>query len=109
MEMAIDSIESSDPVIIILVSNPSDSQALTRRRRQTAASGSNALISADKTCMFYAEQLVWNNVNGTKATGQNYTLNIPASSCQPNQTNNSSSVMYDTLPFFLKEIIFPLF
>ncbi len=47
--------------------------------------------------MFYAEQLVWNNANGTKSTGQNYTLNMTASSCQPNpptKNNTSSSVMY---------------
>jgi hypothetical protein len=44
--------------------------------------------------MFYAEQLVWNNANGTKSTGQNYTLNMTASSCQPTTNNNSSSVMY---------------
>jgi uncharacterized protein (UPF0333 family) len=42
--------------------------------------------------MFYAEQLVWNNANGTKSTGQNYTLVFNGSTCQPN--NNSTSVVY---------------
>ncbi len=46
--------------------------------------------------MFYAQQLTWNNVNGSKTTGQNYTLNYGASSCQPNLVNpnqNLSSIM----------------
>ena len=101
IETAIGSTNTDNAVIIILVSNPSDSQTLTRRRRQTTASGGNALISPDKTCMFYAEKLVWNNANGTKATGQNYTLNIPASSCQSIQGNNTILAKYDKTLFFV--------
>jgi hypothetical protein len=47
--------------------------------------------------MFYAENLYWNNANGTKLSGQVYNLNVSASSCNLNTTTtpgNQSSVEY---------------
>jgi hypothetical protein len=65
----------------------------SRQRRQTPSNETHVLISNNKTCMFYANKLVWNKITGTRYNGQNYTLNFNASSCQPNETRgNDTSV-----------------
>jgi hypothetical protein len=52
--------------------------------------------------MFYAKQLRWNDVNGTKANGRNYSLDLGASSCQPSVTSsNYSTVVYVKIKEFL--------
>ncbi len=46
--------------------------------------------------MFHVEQLRWNDANGTKSSGRNYTLDYDTSTCQSNTTTpdgNSTSVM----------------
>ncbi len=47
--------------------------------------------------MFYAQQLRWNDVDGTESTARNYSLNFTASSCKTNITSvngNYSAAMY---------------
>jgi hypothetical protein len=95
MQATIDT-DPNDIVIIALVNSPSDSQTLSRRRRQTNQQEPEVLISKDQTCMFHVEQLRWNDANGTKSSGRNYTLDYDTSTCQSNTTTpdgNSTSVI----------------
>jgi len=82
--------DTDNAVVIALIKSPGDNQKLSRQRRQTGQGGNNVLISGDKTCMFYAQQLRWNDFNGTMSSGRNYSLNYNASSCNSNATTNGS-------------------
>jgi len=97
MQATIDNIDTDNAVVIALIKSPGDSQKLSRKRRQNNVEENNVLISQDKTCMFYAQQLRWNDVNGTKSSGRNYTLNFNASSCTPSATTPNGSVTLDLI------------
>jgi len=99
MQTTIDSIgtNTNNAVVIALINAPVDDKKSSRERRQT--NGNEVLISDDKTCMFYAEKLYWNDVNGTKSGGRVYNINLNASSCKENKdsSGNYSSVILNLI------------
>ncbi|CAF0842113.1 unnamed protein product [Rotaria sordida] len=91
--------DSNHAVLIALINGPVNDQKdihhMSRQRRQINVEKNVVLRSNNATCMFYAKNLYWNDVNGTLSSGRNYSLNLNRSSCQPNipSTSNDSSVI----------------
>ncbi|CAF2403266.1 unnamed protein product [Rotaria sp. Silwood2] len=87
--------DANNAVLIALINDPVDDKILSRQRRLTQVQEKTVLISNNKTCMFYAKQLYWNDVNGTVSSARNYSLSLNESSCLPNITpdGNYTSVI----------------
>ncbi|CAF1264378.1 unnamed protein product [Rotaria magnacalcarata] len=87
--------DTSSTVLFAIINHPVDNRRLYRQRRQTTTNASFVLISNNNTCMFYAKQLHWNDVNGSLSGARVYKLNITDSSCEStiSPIGNRSSVV----------------
>ncbi|CAF0983529.1 unnamed protein product [Rotaria sp. Silwood1] len=87
---------SNNAALIALMNGPVNDQILSRQRRETKVAKNAVLISNNKTCMFYAKSLYWNDATGALPSARNYSLDFNKSSCQPNVTpdgNNNSVIL----------------
>ncbi|CAF5046178.1 unnamed protein product, partial [Rotaria sp. Silwood1] len=71
----------------------------SRRRRDIDITEDNVLVSENRTCMFYANELFWEEPNERDPSAGNYTLDLDRSSCTTDEivtsNGNMTSVILD--------------
>ncbi|CAF0895153.1 unnamed protein product [Rotaria sp. Silwood1] len=101
MQSPVDSIGTNSNMVIVkaLVGTPVVDQSLSRRRRDIDITEDNVLVSENRTCMFYANELFWEEPNERDPSAGNYTLDLDRSSCTTDEivtsNGNMTSVILD--------------
>ncbi|CAF2811263.1 unnamed protein product [Rotaria sp. Silwood2] len=90
MQASVDSGKNSNQVVVTALIGDSVDQSLSRRRRDVGVNDDNLIISENRTCMFYADKLFWEQANEQDSSAGNFTLDLDRSSCTPYEVESSN-------------------